>query len=376
MSIIEGNSVKPFTHTRSTVAPVVLVADDNPDIRRLLERRITQRGLRVVAVANGTEALARLRSEPIDLVLLDLMMPGMDGFAVIAAIERDPQLCEIPVIVISSLDDVTSFVRAIELGADDYLTKPFDPVMLGARLDAWLQRKVLRDRERAAFAALAEVSHNKTELLSRVAMYGFVSLIGQDHPVTPTQASYLEILRSCLDQITQLASELGDVSQAELGQLVIRATPVDLLDLARSVVSTFTPAFIERQQHIALVGDERLPLARADLSRTTEIFTNLISNASKYTPPGGAISVDIRQLDSGLLEASVADTGYGIAAVDQAQIFTRFFRSAEPEVRAERGTGLGLYITRQLVEAQGGTLTFQSTQGVGSRFSFTLPIHS
>jgi class 3 adenylate cyclase len=148
---------------RIAVAPVraaeagnILVVDDNAANREMLSRRLARVGHRVQVVANGPDALALLRQQPIDLVLLDVLMPEMSGYDVLQHLTADEALREIPVVMISALDEMDSVVRCIELGAEDYLPKPFDPVLLRARIGACLEKKRLRDREAMHLRELAE----------------------------------------------------------------------------------------------------------------------------------------------------------------------------------------------------------------------------
>jgi adenylate cyclase len=141
---------------RATETGNILVVDDNATNREMLSRRLARAGHRVHVVASGPEALALLRREPVDLVLLDVLMPGMSGFEVLQQFTADSKLREIPVLMISALDEMDSVVRCIELGAEDYLPKPFDPVLLRARISACLEKKRLRDREAMHLRELAE----------------------------------------------------------------------------------------------------------------------------------------------------------------------------------------------------------------------------
>jgi CheY-like chemotaxis protein len=135
----------------------VLVADDNAVNRLILSRRLEQEGLAVVTANDGREALERLRAQAFDLVFLDIVMPEIDGYAVLAEVKADPELRHIPVIVVSALDEIESVARCIEAGAEDYLTKPFDPVLLRARINAGLAKKRLDDLEREYLEEVARV---------------------------------------------------------------------------------------------------------------------------------------------------------------------------------------------------------------------------
>ena len=140
----------------SVTDPTLLVVDDNEDNRYTLTRRLSREGFSNIATAtNGREALELLRAKPIDLVLLDIMMPDMNGYEVLEHLKADPQLRHIPVIMISAVDEIESVIRCVELGAEDYLSKPFNPTLLRARVGATLERKKLHDQVRAQAADLA-----------------------------------------------------------------------------------------------------------------------------------------------------------------------------------------------------------------------------
>jgi class 3 adenylate cyclase len=163
VSALPGPSTADSDTARFAVAPIrtaeagtILVVDDNAANREMLSRRLARVGHRVHVVPSGPDALALLRQQPIDLVLLDVLMPEMSGYDVLQRLTADEALREIPVLMISALDEMDSVVRCIELGAQDYLPKPFDPVLLRARIGACLEKKRLRDREAMHLRELAE----------------------------------------------------------------------------------------------------------------------------------------------------------------------------------------------------------------------------
>src|SRR5262245_28337059 len=149
----------------------VLVVDDNESNRDVLARRLKRHGLLVETVVNGQEALALVRSRPFDLVLLDIMMPEVDGYSVLQQMKADPQTRHIPVIMISALDELDSVIRCIEAGAEDYLPKPFNPILLRARIGACLEKKVLRDAEQRHLRVIEETQRRLAEELAEAANY-------------------------------------------------------------------------------------------------------------------------------------------------------------------------------------------------------------
>ncbi len=149
----------------SPTAAHILVVDDNPDNRELLSRQLSRRGYQIVVAEHGREALEIMREQPFDLVLLDIMMPVMNGYEMLQHLKDDPALRHIPVIVISAADDLSSMVRGIQLGAEDYLSKPFNSVLLKARIEASLEKKHFRDQEQIYVQALAAEQQKSERLL-------------------------------------------------------------------------------------------------------------------------------------------------------------------------------------------------------------------
>ncbi len=368
----------------------VLVVDDDAGNRELLERRLRRYGCRVLLAEDGLRALQIVRDEPPDLVLLDIIMPELDGFAVLERLKADPDAKHIPVVVISADQDLDSVTRCIRLGAEDYLSKPFNPVLLKARVGACLEKKRLRDQEQAHYAAVQAATTAKNEFISMVAHelkvpmtsirgYTDILLSGMAGPVNVTQQEYLQTIREGVERMRILVADLTDISRIESGDLHLEIEPVSLLGLIEEAAGTLRAEAEQKRQSLLLLVPESLPQVRADRNRVLQILANLLSNAHKYTPEGGAITVRATVEPSAgeparrLAHVAVQDTGLGISPEDQGRIFQRFFRSGDRRVRAMPGTGLGLSITRHLVELQGGQIWFESAPDSGTTFHFTLP---
>jgi signal transduction histidine kinase len=179
----------------------------------------------------------------------------------------------------------------------------------------------------------------------------------------------------------RLVSDLLDVSRIEARRIRLEIEDVQMRDVIDDVVEAVQHQIKNKDQHLSLNIQENLPEIRADYGRMVQIVTNLVSNAYKYTPKGGDITVTAKPYSNGNGEVegvmvTVKDTGYGISEEDQAQLFTNFFRSSDQNIREEPGTGLGLSITKKMVETHGGELTFETLYGHGSAFTFTVPLVS
>jgi signal transduction histidine kinase len=228
------------------------------------------------------------------------------------------------------------------------------------------------------------VSHELKTPMTSIKGYTDLILQGTVGPITEIQSNFLATIRSNVDRMATLVSDLTDISRIETGRLRLDFRSVDVRDVIADVSSS-ARAFIagkEQSLEIDLPGD--LPPVWGDANRLIQILTNLVSNANKYTPKNGHIKITVERTANRwdehgapeVVHISVQDNGYGISPADQAMIFQKFFRSEDQNVRDTPGTGLGLNITRHLVEMQGGRIWYESETGYGSLFHFTIPIAS
>jgi signal transduction histidine kinase len=190
------------------------------------------------------------------------------------------------------------------------------------------------------------------------------------------QQSFLQIINSNVTRMSALVRDLLDVSRIEAGRLRLEPAEVEVLEALNEAVGVIQERVAAKSQSLKVDVEEDVPMVYADRQRLVQVLTNLLSNAYKYTPEGGAIQLTVREdrTNGPAVLFSVVDTGVGISQEDQARMFTKYFRSSDPAVRDVKGTGLGLVITKSLVELQGGEIWLESELGKGSTFSFTLPV--
>jgi signal transduction histidine kinase len=228
--------------------------------------------------------------------------------------------------------------------------------------------------------AIQEANRLKTEFVSMVShelrtpltsIQGYAELLLEDKEIGEERES-LTIVRKNADRLLGLINDLLDLSRIEAGRLDLQRTSLDLARLIPEVAGSLRPLIEGKRQRLRFEFGDALPPVWADQDRVTQILTNLISNAHKYTLVEGSITVAARR-DDGFVRVDVSDTGIGLSPEDQAQLFTKFFRAHDRSPHAGRGTGLGLVITRSLVELHGGRITVSSAPGQGSTFSFSLP---
>lgn len=203
---------------------------------------------------------------------------------------------------------------------------------------------------------------------------GYADLIRQGTvgPVTDQQMEFLDTIRSNVDRMANLVSDISDISRIETGRLTIDLAAIPIADYIYEIAAGFRPQFDAKKQSIEFSIEDGLPMVQADRNRLAQILTNLLSNANKYTPEGGSIAITA-SFSNNFVRTEIRDTGIGLNNDDQAMLFSQFFRSEEPAVRNEIGWGLGLHVTHRLVKLMGGEIGVQSKPGEGSIFWFTLP---
>ncbi len=225
-----------------------------------------------------------------------------------------------------------------------------------------------REVDRLKSSLVSTVSHELRTPLTLIQGFSELLLTRPDVDSTKSQAALTQIHASS-QRLGRLIDDLLSVSRIESGRLSVDARPLDISDLVNEVVTSFD---VESNHSFATEVPGDLATVEADRDKTLQVLTNLVSNAVKYSPPGSEIRISVRE-NGNHLEVEVADQGIGMTAEEAGGVFEKFSRSERPEVRNVGGTGLGLYITKSLVELQGGQLWVRSERGYGSTFTFTLP---
>ena len=367
----------------------ILVVDDTRDNLDLMSNLL--KGEYQVKIAmSGEKALSIASSDrPPDLILLDVMMPGLDGFEVCQRLKADPATRGIPVIFLTAKAEVEDEQRGLEIGAVDYITKPISPPILLARVrnhlalktmaDALQERNVDLDRARAE---AERANRAKSEFLSSMshelrsplnAILGFGQLLETDTPppTTRQQASITRIL-SAGWHLLKLIDEILDLAKVEAG-----VVPVDLEAVALGPILAECRSMVEVQaEHhdvrlLFPACDLPVLTVRADRTRLKQVLLNLLSNAIKYNGPHGLVEVVCLGMPGGRTRVTVRDTGAGLAPEQVAQLFQNFNRLGQ-EGGGIEGTGIGLVVAKRMVELMGGAIGASSVVGTGSVFWFEL----
>jgi len=358
--------------------PRILLADDNADMREYV-RRMLETSWRVETVADGAAALAAAERQPPDLILTDVMMPGMDGFELVRRVRQDETLATTPIIMLSARAGEEARVEGLDAGADDYLIKPFSARELVARVET--QLKVRRQRQAADDARhLAEdATRAKDE---------FLAMLGHElrNPLAPILTT-LQVMqlrgsgifeqeRALIDRqvrhVVRLVDDLLEVSRIARGKISLDRSVGDLGEIIARAIELASPLLEQRMHHLTVDVDEGL-LVDGDPMRLAQVFANLLTNAAKYTAAGGTIAVSAKAVGQ-QLRVSVKDTGIGIRPDMLPIVFDLFVQGRQGLDRSEGGLGLGLSIVKSLVGLHGGTVEAHSDgSGKGSEFVIMLP---
>ena len=416
---VEVFTPQPPSGTAEALTGRVLIVEDDAANRDLLRRRLEREGHRVQEAGNGMQALQRLGAGGYDLMLLDVIMPEMDGYEVLARLKQNPLLRDLPVIMISALDETQSMVRCIEMGAEDYLAKPFDPVLLRARIGASLEKKRLRDRERRKTAeleqALQQLKEAQTQLVVQEKMASLGALtVGIAHEIK----NPLNFVNNFADLSTELLDRLGQAIEQNSGSAVVQEIsaeltanlrrirdhgeradrivrgmlahargagqrePADLnalvagaVDLAYQGLRTQDPSF---QITFENSYDPNLPLVPAVAGDLSRAFLNIANNGCYAAHKKGlqlgsgfrpTMRVSTRKV-TGQVEIRIEDNGAGISKETLLKIFNPFFTTKPPGA----GMGLGLSLSYQIVvEQHKGTIRVETREGESTSLIVLLP---
>jgi len=353
--------------------PRVLIADDNADVRHYLTRLLRAEYV-VENAENGKVALDAARADPPDLVLSDVVMPVLDGVALVQALRDDERTRTIPIILVSARAGEEAALEALDAGADDYLLKPFSAKELLARVrthvDLSRARKEAAESE-AKDALLAVVAHELRTPLTSLALNMQIAIRELERARSP-MAARLALTRSALTRMERLVEDLVSMAAIQEGQLPISLARHDLTTICREAAEEQT---LVARRPIALSLPNEAMTAYVDADRIHQVVSNLLSNALKYSPPDRPVRLSLARV-GGEAILSVRDEGPGLAPEQATHIFERFHRV--PGVRVQSGSrtglGLGLFISHSIVAQHGGRIWLDSAVGRGSTFSVAFPL--
>jgi two-component system sensor histidine kinase/response regulator len=358
----------------------ILIVDDTPANLQLLAGLLRERGYKPRPVPSGKLALQAAAAEAPDLVLLDINMPEMDGYAVCEQFKRDERLKEIPVIFISALTETLDKLRAFQAGGVDYVTKPFDAEEVGARVQTHLTLRRLQIDLQNRYDDLQQLQQLRDGLVHMIvhdlrspltSVMGYIDLLRTDATATAEdRAHFIDTAYTGASQMVEMIGSLLDINRLEAGEMPVDRQTVNLCDLTTEAIASL--GGLTKGRNVTQANPDGDVTASCDPALIRRVIGNLLGNALKFTPESGAITITVSRAD-GQPRVAVADTGPGIPADFLARVFDKFSQAGEGRKKKRYSTGLGLAFCKLAVEAHGGRIGVASEVGAGSQFWFELP---
>ena len=361
-----------MTQTNSN-AGTILVVDDQAANVRVVGTLLGRKGYTVIPAHSGPEALAAVAEKSPDLILLDMMMPGMDGFELLAALLEIPGVHKVPVVFLTAAQDRDLLLRAFDAGAVDYVTKPFMPEELLARVDAHIGLKLTRDRlERVARERQELVNLVAHDLKNPLSSVLFATEMLQLPNCKPERAPrYLQIIHeSATDAIGYIRSYLesqSDATQHEAAQCA------DLRGALDWVAQRYELQLESRGMQMEVLSPENAGQVAISPMVLRQVVENLVSNAMKYASTGGELELAVQASSPGYWRLLARDRGPGIPASLQRELFKPFRRLTEVDPADGMSSGLGLSLAKQIIANAGGDLWYEDRDGGGACFVIELP---
>lgn len=374
-----NNGIKLFSFEGSKI----LIVDDYIENLKVLGSYLLQKGIQVTPATKGSQAILLAQSKPFDLILLDIQMPEMDGYEVCKILKSEDRTKDIPVIFLSARNDSQDIVKGFNVGAVDYITKPFNSDEILSRIKNHLELKFARDIINEQNLKLTKLNATKDK---------FFSIIAHDlkNPISSFRDStaflsdnyndiseeekveLIQLTRQSAEVVFSLLNDLLDWSRSQRGVIQYNQVETDLFMLAENVISILKP--IAQKKDISLIN--QIPpntFANIDVYMILTVMRNLLSNAIKFTHNNGKCVFEAKQhTDQNFIQVILSDTGIGIAPEKIENLFKIDKSFTTPGTNNELGTGLGLILCKEFVERNGGTIWVESTLEIGSKFIFTV----
>lgn len=363
--------------------PTVLIVDDNPKNVQIIALLLRELKYKIIIAVSGNSAIDLVERARPDLILLDVMMPGMDGFETCQIIKSKSENENIPVIFLTALTEKVNIVKGFEAGGVDYITKPFNKEELVSRIKTHLDLKFARDEMQLMTNHLVELNSIKDKMFSVIG-HDLRSPLGSikmtlDFLKSDMSRQYkaedfhkaINILAQTTDEVFGLLENLLGWAKSQSGNLSVVPEDIKVIDLINSVYLLHKGSFTQKKLRFENNVDKE-NVVYADMNMLKTILRNLISNAIKYTPEGGNITINSNVLND-FTHIIVTDNGVGISFEDMPKLFDEKQHLTTYGTNKESGSGLGLILCQSFVKSNNGQLMVESEQGKGSSFIVELP---
>jgi two-component system, sensor histidine kinase and response regulator len=351
--------------------PTILLVDDMPPVLEALAALLETEGCNIMTANDGLEALDSIAQSPPDVILLDVMMPRMDGFEVAKRLKADKRWRHIPIVLVTALDSTADLVRALEAGADEFLSKPVNGVELRARVRSMLRIKRQYDELEASLRLREDlanmVAHDMRTPLTII--LGSTEDLAHAETLPPDQRATFEALRTQAKRLNAYLMDLLLSAKMEAGELSLNLATLDVCELAREAESNYRQLVALRGRSLALDLPAEACQANLDSRLFSRVLDNLLSNALKFSPPGGAIALQVvlDSADAERLWVRVKDQGPGIPPEHRQGIFDKF-QIVDLKQQGLTQIGLGLAFSKLVVEAHGGRIFVEENSPQGAVF--------
>ncbi len=362
----------------------ILIVDDTPANIDLLYQTLSPEGYKISVAGAGEETLKLVSKIKPDLILLDVMLPDIDGFETCQKLKDNPSTTAIPIIFITAKAESEDIVKGFTLGGADYLTKPFNKEEVCARIKTHLQFQVLLKTLETQNQKLNELNNTKNKLMGMTchdlrnpitSIRGFSKFM-LDKGDAISKNSLTECLQNIYaasDNMLELINDLVDITAIESGKLNLNLRPDSFVNLVNEKIKMYVPLAENKKIKLHSNLSQETPIFKFDSNRIGQVLDNLIGNAIKFSPQGKNVSITVSSNDQGAL-CSVKDEGPGILPEDQDKLFVPFQKLTAKPTGGEASSGLGLGIAKRMVEAHGGKLWVESEPGNGADFRFQIPM--
>lgn len=345
----------------------ILIVEDENDCAELLSYHLQKENYQTMIARNGEEAIDAVQCRTPDAILLDIMMPELNGWEVCRILRESTKGKTTPIIMLSALSDEEERIKGLSLGADDYVSKPYSMKELLLKVRKYIDRqqtmKQLKTREQEQDTAMQYMVHEMKNAMTVIGGYSTIAL-KKDDP-----RAYLKPINLAALHAESLLNDASLLSHLEKAGGRLPVEPIDLVATTSVVIDMLRDTAQKRRIEIVVMKSARLPvLAKKTAAR--QVLVNLLSNAIKYNREGGRVWIYFDE-EEGMPSVSMRDEGNGIDRDELPRIFDKFYRVAGSE--QIKGAGLGLYIVKILTEAMGGNVTVKSDRYAGSTFTVSLP---
>ena len=377
--------------------PLVLIVDDVPKNLQVLGSILSKEEVDIAIATNGKQALERVKQRKPDLILLDVMMPELDGFETCKILKSKQETKEIPVIFLTAKAETEDVVKGFTIGAIDYVTKPFNSTELLARVNTHLELKRARDAEKKLMSELEnrlfEIAekNRKLEELDKV-KNDFLGMAAHDlrNPISAInmllslvldetsdnlredQLELLEEIKHSGEFMYKLLNDLLDLTAIESGKLTLELFSQNYVEFLKHIIKLNRVLAQKKNIELDLKVEGEIGEIEFDRNKLTQVVNNFLSNAIKFSHSDTKVTVVVKKEENHII-TKIIDQGQGIPEKELPEIFKEFHKTSVSSTAGEKSTGLGLAITKKIINGHKGSVAVESEVGKGSTFYFTLP---